>query len=58
MLPWAVIVTVLSFPESLAWTYYAIIFGGALVLDFCDVGLTQLMGMYRLSSGKVRIEQR
>ncbi|KAJ5780659.1 hypothetical protein N7457_005819, partial [Penicillium paradoxum] len=33
MLPWAIVVTVKSLPSSSAWTFYAIIFGGALVFD-------------------------
>lgn len=55
MLPRAIIVTVLSLPNSQAWTYYAIIFGGALVLDFLDVGVTLLVWIYRLSRGKIRV---
>jgi hypothetical protein len=54
MLPWAIVVTVLSLPNSLAWTYHAIIFRGALVFDFLDVGVTLLIWIYRLSRGKVR----
>ncbi|OQE37162.1 hypothetical protein PENCOP_c010G00307 [Penicillium coprophilum] len=55
MLPWAIVVTVISLPKSLAWTYYAIIFGGALVFDFVDVGLTATLWAYRLTRGKVTI---
>ncbi|KAK4869898.1 hypothetical protein LT330_005622 [Penicillium expansum] len=55
MLPWAIIVTVISLPNSLAWTYYAIIFGGALVFDFVDVSLTAALWAYRLTRGKVGI---
>ena len=54
MLPWAIVVTVLSLPSSLAWTYYAVIFGGALVFDLLDVGLTLLIWIHRLSRGKLR----
>jgi hypothetical protein len=32
-----------SFLEGIAWTYYAIIFGGALVFDFIDVSITLLI---------------
>ncbi|OQD93116.1 hypothetical protein PENSOL_c035G05025 [Penicillium solitum] len=53
MLPWAIVATVISLPKSLAWTYYAIIFGGALVFDFVDVGLTAALWAYRLTRGKV-----
>ena len=54
MLPWAIVVTVLSLPSSLAWTYYAVIFGGALVFDLLDVRLTLLIWIHRLSRGKLR----
>ncbi|KAJ5372306.1 hypothetical protein N7517_004312 [Penicillium concentricum] len=53
MLPWAIIVTVISLPKSLAWTYYAIIFGGALVFDFINVSLIATLWAYRLMRGKV-----
>lgn len=55
MLPWAIVVTAVDLPKSLSWTYYAIIFGGALVFDFFDVGLTLLVWIYRLSRGKIRV---
>ncbi|KAJ5116072.1 hypothetical protein N7456_000420 [Penicillium angulare] len=53
MLPWAIVVTTVTLSKSLSWTYYAIIFGGALVFDFFDVGLTLLIWVYRLSKGKI-----
>jgi len=37
-------------------TYYAIIFGGALVFDFFDVGVTVLIWAFRLMKGKVKVE--
>lgn len=46
--------TVLSLPNSLAWIYYAIIFGGTLMFDFLDVSVTLLIWIHRLSRGKVR----
>jgi len=55
ILPWAIVVTKISLPESTAWTYYAIIFGGALVFDFFDVGITVLIWAIRLMRGKVRV---
>ena len=54
MLPWAIVMTVVFLSKSLAWTYYAIIFGGALVFDFFDVGITLLIWIYRLSRGKIQ----
>ncbi|MCJ1473309.1 hypothetical protein MMC13_001960 [Lambiella insularis] len=55
ILPWAVVVTKISLLESTAWTYYAIIFGGALVFDFFDVGITVTIWAARLMKGKVRV---
>jgi uncharacterized membrane protein len=47
--------TKISIPESTAWTYYAVIFGGALVFDFFDVGITVLIWSVRLMAGKVKV---
>jgi hypothetical protein len=55
MLPWAIVVSTIALPESTAWTYYAIIFGEAVVFDFVDVSVTVLLWAYRLSRGKVRV---
>ena len=55
ILPWAIVVTKMSIPKSTAWTYYAIIFGGALVFDFFDVGITVLIWAFRLTRGKVKV---
>ncbi|KAJ6003681.1 hypothetical protein N7522_006373 [Penicillium canescens] len=54
MLPWAIVVTKCSFPDSSSWRYYAIIFGGANVFDFLIVGATLLLWLYRLGQGKVK----
>ncbi|KAB8247385.1 hypothetical protein BDV35DRAFT_404458 [Aspergillus flavus] len=51
MLPWAIFATVMSVSKSAAWTYYAIIFGGALVFDFMDVSVTLAIWALRLSRG-------
>lgn len=55
ILPWAIVVTKISVPQSTAWTYYAIIFGGALVFDFFDVGITLLIWATRLMRGKIKV---
>jgi hypothetical protein len=55
MLPWAIVMTKESLAKSQAWSYYAIIFGGAMVFDFFDVSLTLLLWMYRLSRGRVKV---
>ncbi|KAE8326467.1 hypothetical protein BDV39DRAFT_193546 [Aspergillus sergii] len=55
MLPWAIFATVMSVSQSAAWTYYAIIFGGALVFDFIDVSITLAIWTLRLSRGRVKV---
>ncbi|KAI9675939.1 MAG: hypothetical protein M1829_003177 [Trizodia sp. TS-e1964] len=55
ILPWAIVMTKVQFAEDTAWTYYAIIFGGALVFDFFDVLLTVVIWAWRLRRGKVRV---
>ena len=54
-MPWAVAMTVRSFPESVAWTYYAIVFGGALVFSFVVVGIVLSVWAFRLMRGEVRV---
>lgn len=54
MLPWAIFMATNSVSKSQPWTYYAIIFGGALVFDFFDVGLTLLLWVFRLHKGNVK----
>ncbi|MCJ1284027.1 hypothetical protein MMC26_003358 [Xylographa opegraphella] len=56
MLPWAIVVTKITFPESIAWTYYAIIFGGALVFDFFATTLTLWGWAWRLMTGKLKTD--
>ncbi|CAG8400547.1 unnamed protein product [Penicillium salamii] len=53
MLPWAIVVTTLSLPTASAWTYYAIIFGGALVFDSGCVCFTLTVWACRLLRGKI-----
>ncbi|CAG8099275.1 unnamed protein product [Penicillium salamii] len=53
MLPWAIFVTTLSLPTASAWTYYAIIFGGALVFDSGCVCFTLTIWAYRFMRGKI-----
>ena len=35
MLPWTIAVRYLSLTPDNAWSYYAIVFGGSLVVGFC-----------------------
>ena len=53
ILPWAIIVTKVQLSEERAWTFYAVIFGGALVFDFFDVGITLGFWAWRLARGKM-----
>ncbi|EED18792.1 hypothetical protein TSTA_125100 [Talaromyces stipitatus ATCC 10500] len=55
MLPWAIVATKVLFPEATAWTYYAIVFGDALVFDFIDVSITLLIWAFQLSKGKSKL---
>lgn len=55
ILPWAIVVTKVRLSEERAWTFYAIIFGGALVFDLFDVGITLGLWAWRLAKGKVSL---
>ncbi|KAL9119008.1 MAG: hypothetical protein Q9187_004435, partial [Circinaria calcarea] len=57
ILPWAIVVTKIQIPKTTAWTYYAVIFGGALVFNFLDLVLTVSLWAWRLAKGKMKIEQ-
>ncbi|KAG9229766.1 hypothetical protein BJ875DRAFT_177525 [Amylocarpus encephaloides] len=56
MLPWAIVVTVKNFAEKEAWTYYATIFGGALVFDFANVALVLYLWAWKLLQGRMRLQ--
>jgi hypothetical protein len=55
MFPWAVAMTVKHFSEAEAWKLYAIIFGGALVFDFFNVGLILGIWSWMLLQGRVKV---
>jgi hypothetical protein len=55
MLPWAIVVTVVKMDQAHAWTFYSIIFSGALVFDFFNVGLVVLLWVWSLMRGKVKL---
>lgn len=55
MLPWAIVVTKVKMAQADAWTFYSIIFGGALVFDFFNVGLVVLFWVWRLMKGKIKL---
>lgn len=56
MLPWAIVVTVVHLTQEHAWTFYSIIFGGALVFDFFNVSLVLFFWTRRLMKGKVKLQ--
>jgi hypothetical protein len=56
MLPWAIVVTKAKMAEANAWTFYSIIFGGALVFDFFNVGLVVLLWAWGIMRGKIRLQ--
>ena len=57
ILPWAIVVTKVKMSQEHAWTYYSIIFGGALVFDFFDVGIVVLFWAWRLMRGKITLRR-
>lgn len=57
MLPWAIVMTSAHGSEEDAWTYYAIIFGGALVFDFFNVALVFVLWAWRLMKGRMKLRQ-
>lgn len=57
ILPWAIVVTKVPLSQERAWTFYAVIFGGALVFDFFDVGITLGFWAWRLARGKMALRR-
>ena len=49
MLPWVIIVTKVKMAQADAWTFYSVIFGGALVFHSFNVGF---VGGYDSEPGK------
>ncbi len=56
MLPWAIVVTKVKMAQADAWKFYSIIFGGALVFDFFNVGFVVLLWAWRVMKGKVKLQ--
>src|SRR5689334_14267373 len=56
MLPWAIVVTKVTFSQADAWTYYSVIFGGVLVFAFINVALVLLLWTWRLTRGKIKVQ--
>ena len=57
MLPWAIVVTKSQLSEERAWTFYAVIFGGALVFSFLNVIITLGIWAWRLMKGKMSLRR-
>ncbi|KUJ24449.1 uncharacterized protein LY89DRAFT_727475 [Mollisia scopiformis] len=55
MLPWAIVVTRINMTPDSAWHYDSIIFGGALVFDFFNVGLVVAIWAWLLMRGRVSL---
>jgi hypothetical protein len=56
MLPWAIVVTKVEMEQAHAWTFYSIIFSGALVFHFFNVGLVVLLWAWSLMKGRVKLQ--
>ena len=56
MLPWAIAFTTVKMAQADAWKFYSIIFGGALVFDFFNVGLVLCLWVRRVMRGKVKLQ--
>ena len=56
MLPWAMVVTKVKMVQADAWTFYSIIFGGALVFDIFNVGFIMLLWAWRVMKGNVKLQ--
>ncbi|CAD6442301.1 ef5e2bb7-7712-4fb4-a6a4-31740678cc70 [Sclerotinia trifoliorum] len=55
MLPWAIAVGKIQMTAQNAWTYHGVIFGGALVFDFVNVGVVLGWWYWGLRRGKLEL---
>ncbi|KAG9686115.1 hypothetical protein KCU95_g11920, partial [Aureobasidium melanogenum] len=55
VLPWAIVVSKANITPSDAWTYHSIVFGGSLVFSFFDVLIVDLLWLWSLLRGKMRL---
>ncbi|KAH0397588.1 hypothetical protein KCU89_g8117, partial [Aureobasidium melanogenum] len=55
VLPWAIVVSKANITPSDAWTYHSIVFGGSLVFSFFDVLIVDLVWLWSLLRGKMRL---
>jgi hypothetical protein len=55
VLPWAIVVTKVNITPETAWTYHSIVFGGSLVFSFVDILIFDLIWVWTLLKGKMRL---
>ncbi|KAH0204800.1 hypothetical protein KCU99_g2654, partial [Aureobasidium melanogenum] len=55
VLPWAIVVSKANITPSDAWTYHSIVFGGSLVFSFFDVSIVDLVWLWSLLRGNMRL---
>ncbi|KAH0154892.1 hypothetical protein KCU67_g8890, partial [Aureobasidium melanogenum] len=55
VLPWAIVVSKANITPSDAWTYHSIVFGGSLVFSFFDVLIVDLVWLWSLLRGNMRL---
>jgi len=53
MMPWAIAVSRIGMTPNNAWTYHSVIFGGALVFDFCNVTIVCVLWAWMLARGRI-----
>ncbi|KAI9678791.1 MAG: hypothetical protein M1817_005849 [Caeruleum heppii] len=56
VLPWAIVCQVVRLDPADAWTYHSLVFGGSLVFSFVIVVVVDGLWVWRLSTGKMRVE--
>ncbi|KAI6087753.1 hypothetical protein F4821DRAFT_235821 [Hypoxylon rubiginosum] len=56
VLPWAIVCQVIDLNVNNAWTYHSLVFGGSLVFSFLDIMIVDALWVWRLMSGKARLE--
>ena len=55
VLPWAIVVSKADITPNDAWTYHSVVFGGSLVFSFFDVLVVDLVWVWALLRGKMRL---
>ncbi|KAI1765398.1 hypothetical protein GGR53DRAFT_490315 [Hypoxylon sp. FL1150] len=56
VLPWAIVCQVIDLDVNNAWTYHSLVFGGSLVFSFLDIMIVDALWIWRLVTGKARLE--